>query len=170
MRYLYLNNESYPELRNVHPRWSRTVTWWRAIAHAPRHADFWRFVGGQVLVVIAFVIADRVIVSTLGQGAWEARYTHLVFVVAALGAFCYLLASMGGDMMRRHLRAVSEVARYACPQCGQSLFGHLERADETVRCPECFTHVTCDIFEPPFVVPSHFKVFPPWRRRTASPR
>jgi predicted RNA-binding Zn-ribbon protein involved in translation (DUF1610 family) len=79
--------------------------------------------------------------------------------------------------MRSHLRAVSEVARYACPGCGHSLVGHVgeeatkRRSDGAtkgggeiapIRCPECAAMISRDLFEPPYRVPRQFRAFPPW--------
>ena len=80
-----------------------------------------------------------------------------------LVVFAYLQVSWGGDMMRPHLRAVSDVARYSCPSCGQSLVGHLEEA--VVRCPDCATRVDPVLFDPPYAVGPELRAFPPWRRR-----
>jgi len=66
-------------------------------------------------------------------------------------------------MMRPHLRAVSPEARYACPCCGQSLYGHLSADGPTVQCPECATIVDKAVFDPPYPIPAAFKAFPPWR-------
>ncbi len=81
-----------------------------------------------------------------------------------LALFCYLQISWGGDLMRPHLRAVSDVARYACPACGQSLYGHLGDDRTMVQCPECGARVDRRTFAPPYPIAREFRVFPPWRR------
>ncbi len=159
MRRVYLTNESYPELREINRPFARTATWWRAIRRAAGHADFWVFVATQATVLAAFALLDAV---TAGPGS--PRIVHLVFGGAALAVFSYLQASWGGDMMRRHLRAVNETARFACPECGHSMVGHLAGGASPVRCPECFAEIERSLFEPPFRVPRRFRAFPPrWR-------
>ncbi len=165
MPHLYLNNDSYPELRDIQPRWVRTLTWWRAITRAAGHADFWIFAATQIGLLGCFVLLDVVTVVAADLEPGRSRIVHIVFGVCALGVFSYLQVSWGGDMMRRHLRAVSEVARYACPGCGHSLFGHLGQGQGSIRCPECGSEIDRDTFAPPYRVPARFRAFPPWRRR-----
>ena len=74
--------------------------------------------------------------------------------------FVYLQVPLGGDIMRSHLRAVSEVARNACPQCGQSLLAHFDHGGDPVRCPECGTDVERSIARPPYRIPRRFRFFP----------
>ncbi len=62
-------------------------------------------------------------------------------------------------MMRSHLRAVSDVARYACPSCGQSLYGHIEDESIDITCPECGARVERAIFKPPYRTPRQFRAF-----------
>ena len=155
---LYLTNASYPELRGVARGWPRTRTWWRAIAHATRYAGFWVFVVTQVLIVVGFVAADWA-VTLLMDGPREHGIVHVSFGVAALTVFGYLQTSWGGDIMRSHLRAVSDIARYACPNCGQSLYGHLDEESVSVRCPECGAQIQRAIFEPPHRTPPEFRAF-----------
>jgi predicted RNA-binding Zn-ribbon protein involved in translation (DUF1610 family) len=160
---LYWNNDSFPELREVHPQWARTVTWWRAIRHGSRHADFWGFLGLQAAIAIGCLLADRVAISLIRPPAAGAAAVHTALLVVAVVVISYLQVSLGGDMMRRHLRSVSETARHACPACGQSLFGHLQGAGSTVRCPECAAEIDRRLFEPPYRVPKPYRLFPPWR-------
>jgi predicted RNA-binding Zn-ribbon protein involved in translation (DUF1610 family) len=155
---LYLTNESYPELRGVRRGWPRSRTWWRAIAHATRHAGLWVFAATQVLIVAGFVAADRAVVLLM-DGPWMHDIAHVSFGVAALIVFGYLQSSWGGDIMRSHLRAVSDIARYACPNCGQSLYGHLDEESVSVRCPECGVQIQQAIFEPPHRTPAEFRAF-----------
>ena len=75
------------------------------------------------------------------------------------GVFSYLQTTWGGDIMRSHLRAVSDVARYACPACGQSLYGHIDDESPEVTCPECGARVKRAIFEPPYRTPKEFRAF-----------
>ncbi len=162
---LYLSNETYPELRDVQPRWVKTVTWWRAIWHATRDRRFWVFVSVQLGVLVMPFVAIRVIDEMrLLRDVTELWVNWLLFV-GWFFVFAYLQVSWGGDLMRPHLRAVSDKARYACPLCGHSLVGHLDRDDDPIRCPECASLVARDLFEPPYRVPREFLAFPPWRRR-----
>jgi DNA-directed RNA polymerase subunit RPC12/RpoP len=155
----YLNNDSYPELRGVRRGWTRSLTWWRAIARGMRHGDFWVFMATQAAIVAAFVAADRAVVALGGLDGAAARIVNAAFGISAMVVFGYLQASWGGDMMRSHLRAVSDIARYACPSCGQSLYGHLDDGLDHVRCPECGTQVGRAIFEPPYRTPREFRAF-----------
>lgn len=156
---LYLNNDSYPELRGIRRGWTRSLTWWRAIARGMRHVDFWVFMATQAAILAAFVAADRAVVVFGGLEGAAATAVNTVFGLSGLFVFGYLQSSWGGDMMRSHLRAVSDIARYACPSCGQSLFGHLDDQPEFVRCPECGSHVGRAIFEPPYRTPKEFRAF-----------
>jgi len=156
---IYLNNDSYPELRGIRRGWTRSLTWWRAIARGMRHVDFWVFMATQAAILAAFVAADRAVVVFAGLEGAAATAVNTVFGLSGLFVFGYLQSSWGGDMMRSHLRAVSDIARYACPSCGQSLFGHLDDQPEFVRCPECGSHVGRAIFEPPYRTPKEFRAF-----------
>ncbi|MCH7798308.1 MAG: hypothetical protein IID28_07655 [Planctomycetes bacterium] len=159
---LYLTNESYPELRGVRRGLPRSRTWWRAMAHATRHAGIWLFAVTQVLIVVGFAAADRAVLLLVDEPRIQV-IAHVSFGVAALIVFGYLQTSWGGDIMRSHLRAVSDIARYACPNCGQSLYGHLDEESATVRCPECGARIQRAIFEPPHRTPPEFRAF--FRRR-----
>lgn len=160
---VYLTNDSYPELRDVPFGWARSVTWWRAIRHAGRHRDFLVFLASQLVFLLGLIALGFVIAAAAGLGPGASRIVHILCGGAALGVFGYLQVSWGGDMMRRHLRAVSEIARYACPGCGHSLFGHLQDQDERprVRCPECAEEIEREVFDPPYRVPRRFHAFPP---------
>lgn len=165
---LYVTNDSYPELREIDAQWARTLTWWHAIARAARHRDFWVFVVAQVVLFTGLQVGAAVLIATAGLEHGAARAAAGASIVLGVLTFAYLQASWGGDMMRRHLRAVSETARYACPCCGQNLFGHLQESagtTATVRCPECADLVDPVIFRPPYAIPRHARAFPPWRRR-----
>lgn len=162
---IYVTNDSFPELREVRPRRRQTLTWIRAIAHAIRFIGFLPFVAVQVvllgvacspLVTIAMVAPEWVELTSLGAAA------------VALMTLAYFQVSWGGDIMRSHLRAVNDIARHACPACGQDLRGHLDEGDEPIICPECGASIPRDVFEPPFPIPRQFRAFPPWKTR-ASP-
>lgn len=155
---LYLTNESYPELREVRRGWPRSRTWWRAIARATRHADFRVFAATQVAIIVSLIVADRLCVAFLGPEA-DRPWLHIGLALAAFLVFAYLQTTWGGDMMRSYLRAVSDVARYACPNCGQSLYGHMDEGTAAVKCPECGVLVDRAIFEPPYRTPREFRAF-----------
>jgi DNA-directed RNA polymerase subunit RPC12/RpoP len=162
---LYLSNDSYPELREIHPRWTRSVTWWRAITLGVRQGRFWGFVAAQIGLAIGCLVAANMF-NALDVG----RVVPDGLVFTCLGAgwllvFAYLQISWGGDIMRSYLRAVSEKARYACPRCGHSLFGHLDGAADHLRCPECGADVARDVFAWPHPIPLRYRAFPFWRRR-----
>ncbi len=161
---IYLNNDSFPELREVRPWWARSRIWWRALGHAFRHRDFWQVAAIQLLIVLAALALDRMFVG--GFRTTTAKLGHAIILGLGFGLAGYLQVSWGGDMMRRHLRSVSVSARYACPRCGQSLFGHANGGDDQVRCPECAAEVDRRLFAPPYRVPGEFLMFPPWRRST----
>ena len=155
---LYLTNESYPELRGIRRGWSRSATWWRAIAHATRHARFWVFVATQASILVLLVVTDRLLVAFVGPEA-ERPALHVAIALGAFAVFSYLQTTWGGDMMRSHLRAVSDVARYACLGCGQSLYGHIDGESPEVTCPECGARIKRAIFEPPYRTPREFRAF-----------
>lgn len=161
---LYLVNDSYPELREIRKQWSRTATWMRAIGHATRCRDFWFFVGVQAACIAAFTGVGIAAALLLRLNDRQAGILGTVLTVLAMALFSYLQASWGGDMMRSHLRAVSDTARYACPACGQSLLGHLDSEEAEVRCAECGAIVGREVFDPPYPIPREFRVFPPWRK------
>lgn len=123
-----------------------------------RYPHFWLFVATQAGILAGFIVADRLIVAFAGPEA-ERPVLHAGLAIAAFLVFAYLQTTLGGDMMRSHLREMSEVARYACPRCGQSLFGHVERGAESVTCPECGVGVDCAVFEPPYRTPTRFRAF-----------
>ncbi len=126
------------------------------------------FAATQVLIVAGFVAADWA-VAPLMDGQRAHGIAHVSFGVAALIVFGYLQTSWGGDIMRSHLRAVSDIARYACPNCGQSLYGHLDQESATVRCPECGADIQRAIFEAPHRTPSEFRAFFRTKRRPLRP-
>ncbi len=164
---LYLTNDSYPELRDVAPHWARTVTWWKAILRAFGEPRFWAFLASQAACLVALVASAAAIESALDLGSRIRPFLQGGAAMTWLCAFAYLQVSWGGDLMRSHLRAVSPVARYACPSCGHSLVGHLgdsAAADPAapIRCPECAAMVSRDLFEPPYRIPRRFRAFPPW--------
>jgi hypothetical protein len=162
---LYLSNDSYPELRDLHPRWARTVTWWRAIAFSLRHARFWGFVAAQIGVAAGFVVTGSTINALDLAGGVPDRAVNVCLGAGWLAVFAYLQVSWGGDIMRSYLRAVSDEARHACPGCGHCLRGHLPGEADPVRCPECGAHVARALFAWPHRIPRGFRAFPFWRRR-----
>jgi predicted RNA-binding Zn-ribbon protein involved in translation (DUF1610 family) len=162
---LYLSNDSYPELREVRPRWARTVIWWRAIALGVRQARFWGYMAAQIGTAVGCIVAARMFNAIDVAGAVPDPLVNWFLGAGWLLVFVYSQLSWGGDMMRSYLRAVSDKARYACPRCGHSLFGHLGGNVDSVRCPECGAHVARDTFEWPYPIPLRFRAFPFWRRR-----
>ena len=162
---LYLSNESYPELREVRPRWVRSVTWWRAIAFSLRFGRFWGYVAVQVAIAGAFVVAARVVTALDLAGDGPGGFVYGYFVLGWLLVFAYLQVSWGGDMMRSYLRAVSRRARHACPNCGHDLTGQLESVGGPVRCPECGAEIAREVFAWPYRIPPRYRAFPFWRSR-----
>ncbi len=148
---IYLTNESYPELRGVRRGWSRSATWWRAIDDAARHARFWVFVVTQASILAVLIAVNWMLVP------WPV--VQVAIGLFAFAVFSYLQTTWGGDIMRSHLRAVSDVARYACPSCGQSLYGHIEDESPQITCPECGARVERAIFRPPYRTPREFRAF-----------
>ena len=148
---IYLTNESYPELRGVRRGWSRSATWWRAIDDAARHARFWVFVVTQASILAVLIAVSWMLVP------WPV--VQVAIALVAFAVFSYLQTTWGGDIMRSHLRAVSDVARYACPSCGQSLYGHIEDESPQITCPECGARVERAIFRPPYRTPREFRAF-----------
>ena len=86
---LYVNNDSFPELRDVYPWWARSRTWWRALVHAFRHRDFWQFAGIQLLIVLAAVGLDRVFVVP-DFTTTASKLGHAVILGLGLGLAAYL--------------------------------------------------------------------------------
>jgi hypothetical protein len=162
---LYLSNESYPELREVRPRWMRSVTWWRAIGFSLRYRRFWGYVAAQVAIAAAFLMAARMALAFGVGGDGPRRFVYGSFFLAWLLVFAYLQVSWGGDMMRSYLRAVSRRARHACPNCGHDLTGQLEGDAERVRCPECGAELAREVFAWPYRIPPRYRAFPFWRPR-----
>jgi DNA-directed RNA polymerase subunit RPC12/RpoP len=165
---LYLSNDSYPELREVHPRWARTLTWWRAFALSFRQGRFWGFVGTQFGIAFGCFFAAKTLNAVDVGRVVPDGLVFTFFGAGWLLVFAYLQVSWGGDVMRSYLRAVSEKARYACPRCGHSLFGHLAGDADRVRCPECGARVTREVFDWPHPIPLGCRAFPFWRRRHAA--
>ncbi|MHC5006455.1 MAG: zinc ribbon domain-containing protein [Planctomycetota bacterium] len=157
---LYLSNDSYPELREIHPRWTRSVTWWRAITLGVRHARFWGFVTAQIGLAFGCFFAARTLNAVDVGRVVPDGLIFTFFGAGWLIVFAYLQISWGGDMMRSYLRAVSDKARYACPQCGHSLFGHVGGDADRVRCPECGADVARDVFDWPHPIPLRYRAFP----------
>jgi DNA-directed RNA polymerase subunit RPC12/RpoP len=166
---VYLSNESYPELREVRPRWARSVIWWRAIAFSLRFRRFWGYVAAHVAIAGGFVAAARTVTALEVVGDRSGRSVYGTFALAWLLLFAYLQVSWGGDMMRSYLRAVSTRARRACPDCGHNLTGQLERAGDRVRCPECGAETGREVFAWPYRIPSRYRAFPFWRARGGDP-
>jgi DNA-directed RNA polymerase subunit RPC12/RpoP len=148
---IYLTNESYPELRGVRRGWTRSATWWRAIDHAARHARFWVFAVTQASILAVLIAVNWMLV--------EWHVVQIAIALFAFAVFSYLQTTWGGDMMRSHLRAVSDIARYACPSCGQSLYGHIEDEGPQITCPECGARVDRAILKPPYRTPRQFRAF-----------
>jgi rubredoxin len=179
---LYLTNDSYPELRDV-AQWARTVTWWNAIRRAFGDARFWAFLASQAACLAALVATAGAVESALDPASPVRPFVHAAAALGWLCAFAWLQVSWGGDIMRSHLRAVSPVARWACPGCGHSLVGHVGKEEATerrsdgatkggeesaaapapIRCPECAAMIGREVFEPPYRIPREFRAFPPWR-------
>jgi DNA-directed RNA polymerase subunit RPC12/RpoP len=162
---LYLSNNSYPELREVRPRWAKTVTWWRAFALSFRQGRFWGFVAAQLGIAFCCFFSAHTLNAVDAARVVPDKLVNASFGAAWFLVFAYLQVSWGGDMMRSYLRAVSEKARYACPRCGHSLFGHLDGDTDRVRCPECGADVAGDVFAWPHPIPPRYRAFPFWRRR-----
>ena len=81
---LYLTNESYPELRGVRRGLPRSRTWWRAIAHATRHAGIRVFAVTQVLIVVGFAAADRAVLLLVDEPVAGMNPTETAMVTGHL--------------------------------------------------------------------------------------
>jgi hypothetical protein len=155
---LYVSSASYPELREIESPWDRHRTWWRAFGSAARDPRIWAF----VLVEIVLLVGPLV-VYTVGPAASRASIERWIAIrlIPHTGAAVLagvLAVSWAGDLMRPHLRRVSDVARRSCPGCGHLLAGP-GKTPGAVRCPECGAEVPGRVFEPPYPIPPTFRAF-----------
>ncbi|MCP5120309.1 MAG: hypothetical protein GY953_56665 [bacterium] len=117
----------------------------------------WTFVFAQVVVAGAGIGGGSLLAYWVHDGgpANPAIILPLVFVPTfAVNGF--LILSWGGDLIRPHLRRVSETARHACPNCGYLLTGCLPPETPDVVCPECGRAVPASLFQAPFRIPRTF--------------
>lgn len=133
---LYVTDESFPELREVTSRWRRLIIWLRAFLSAARDWRLWALFASLVLVLVAMMLVGRSLAIAFRGSSliWFARF--FVIVGPAL-VFTVTLSTLGGELMRPHLRAVSVDCRSACPSCGHSLKPQIESDAPEIRCPEC---------------------------------
>ena len=153
----YVSSESYPEIREIRSRWVRQVTWLRAFRSAWGDRRFRLFLAVQAVILLAWMVLAEFGPRWLGLGFEDRWYVRGVVAVVAIGMWGLLALTWGGDLVRPHLRRVSEIARHACPQCGHQLTGHLAGDAAIVQCPECGAQVPRGVFEPPYEIPREFR-------------
>lgn len=152
----YVSNASYPEMRNIESRWERHVTWWKAFLSSARDVRIWGFVVvGVLCAVAAWMPWEFAIRYARSQGGSPAAI-ELMMAGGAISAFVgwsVVALTLGGDLMRPHLRKVNPRCRDACPECGYHLRSQLEDSQATVvPCPECGQSWIRQAFEAPFQI------------------
>lgn len=146
---LYVTDESFPELREVASRWQRFFIWLRAFKSACLDWRLFALFGVLVIVTSALLIAGLYLADGLPRSAWGSAARLCIFSLPAL-IVIFTLSTFGGELMRPHLRKVSESCRLACPTCGQSLRTQLESPAPLIRCPECGCETDRRPFTPPY--------------------
>lgn len=179
---LYVSSRSYPELREVDAGFLRRgVIWLRAFGSAFRARPFQWFVVIQLALVLGGLALSGLFTGELASRPFAPAMFLLVPVVGVglqIPAMLFTV-SVGGDVIRPHLRAVCPEAREACPACGYGLQDQFEAAEgrgnsaersegsaATVRCPECGVHVPVAIRYRPHHIPSAFRAVP-WPREAS---
>lgn len=153
----YLSNDSYPEVREIHSRWQRHLTWWRAFRSAAGDRRFWRFLIVQCILLGGWIALHAWLTDLAPRHGSARMIIHIACAVGAVVTWGILALSWGGDLMRPHLRKVSPIARCACPGCGHQLTSQLAGGEPTIRCPECGSVMGRSAFEAPYEIPPEFR-------------
>lgn len=183
---VYVSSRSYPELREVDAGpLARGIIWLRAFSSALRDPRFLGFLAVHLALILAGLAIARVIVESLSEGQWSIGTLVLVpvIIIGLQVPAMFLTVSVGGDVLRPHLRAVCPTAREACPSCGYGLreqfsaaeveteaetkagdatdgnHGHQD-TDAAVRCPECGATVPLTVWRAPHRIPRSFRSVP----------
>jgi len=146
---LYVTDESFPELREVASRWQRFFIWARAFKSACLDWRLFALFGVLIAVASLLIIAGLYFSDGLPPSPVGTLIRLAVFAIPAL-LVVLTLSTFGGELMRPHLRKVSEICRLACPTCGQSLRTQLESPAPIIRCPECGCETDRRPFTPPY--------------------
>lgn len=150
----YVSNASYPEMRNIESRWQRHVTWWKAFLSATRDARIWGFLVVGVLAAVAAWIPWEFAIRFVKASNGSRASIELLMGAGAVSAFVgwsVVALTLGGDLMRPHLRRVNPACRDACPECGYHLRSQLaDDQSRVVPCPECGKTWFRDAFESPY--------------------
>ena len=152
----YLSNDSYPEVREIHSRWQRHLTWWRAFRSAAGDRRFWLFLIVQLILLGGWMALHAWLANLPRPGAVR-TVIHIACAIGAVVTWGALALSWGGDLIRPHLRKVSPIARSACPGCGHQLTSQLAGDEPTIRCPECGSVMDRSAFEAPYAIPPEFR-------------
>ena len=133
---LYVSSRSYPELREVDAGpWRRGLIWLRAGRTALLDPAFLAFtavaaglvLGGLGIAASVGAVLVRVLPPALGLVLLPAL--GIVVLVPAM----LLAVTVGGDVLRPHLRRACPAARDACPACGYGLARQLDAAEAATR-------------------------------------
>lgn len=165
---LYLSNMSYPELREIRGFWTRQQIWRRAFGRALATGAFWRFAVASLLVAAAAFAVFVFVPAVLSLEPTATTLVRLGAIIATIVGAGGLSLTLGGDIMRPAMRAVSETARIACPACGHLLRSQLGSAGgpgTLIRCPECGATSPRSLFTPPYRIPDEFLTWPRWTGR-----
>jgi hypothetical protein len=172
---LYVSSRSYPELREVDAGFLRRGgIWLRAFGSAFRDRPFQYF----VLVQLALILGGLAISGMITREMAARPFAPVMLVLLPLFGIGLQLPAMlftvsvGGDVIRPHLRAVCPEAREACPSCGYGLQEQFEGAEgrgrPEVRCPECGVDVPVAIRHRPHRIPAAFRAVS-WPRPSRPP-
>jgi hypothetical protein len=158
MRRIYFTNDSYPELRNIPRGWSRQRAWMRAFRSGMRDVRLWAFFAMVILIVVGCAEIGIRIARVVPVEFRE--YPVVGGFAVGLTMWCALCVTVGGDLIRPHLRRTTPECGESCPYCGYALNAHLGLVgspagcietpsithDIEILCPECGMQCSADWF------------------------
>lgn len=164
---VYFSSRSYPELREVEAGVVRRgFIWLRAFWSAVRDPWFIGFIAlqlasGAVGVYFTVQFADSI------RGPTSLTHIAMVPAVALLLQLpaMTMAVTIGGDVLRPHLRAVHRGARMSCSSCGHDLTAQFDAVDASepgarCTCPECGAAVPRSIHARPHRIPREHRAVP----------